>query len=57
MASDVTWTYGTLCACANYPASGIYWGKYGTHGELFFFLIKKEPFALTKAVEFKPFVP
>ena len=32
-------------------------GKYGPHGELFFFLIKKEPFALTKAVDFKPFVP
>ena len=32
-------------------------GKYGSHGELFFFLIKKEPFALTKAVQFKPFVP
>ena len=31
-------------------------GKYGPHGELFFFLIKKEPFALTRAVEFKPFV-
>ena len=31
-------------------------GKYGPHGELFFFLIK-EPFALTQAVQFKPFVP
>ena len=31
--------------------------KYGPHGEPFFFLIKKEPFALTKAVQFKPFVP
>ena len=30
--------------------------KYGPHGELFFFLIKKVPFALTKAVVFKPFV-
>ena len=27
------------------------------HGELFFFLIKKEPFALSKAVQFKSFVP
>ena len=31
--------------------------KYGPHGELFFFLIKKEPFALTKAVDIRPFVP
>ena len=30
-------------------------GKYGPHGELFFFLIEKEPFALTKA-EFRPCV-
>ena len=32
-------------------------GKYGPHGELFFFLIKNEPFALTKALAFKPIVP
>ena len=31
-------------------------GKYGPHGELFFFLIKKEPFALTEAMECRPFV-
>ena len=30
--------------------------KHGPHGELFFFLMK-EPFALTEAVKFKPFVP
>ena len=31
--------------------------KYGPHGELFFFfLIKKEPSVLTKAVQFRPFV-
>ena len=29
---------------------------YGPHGELFFFLTKKEPLALTKAVEFRPLV-
>ena len=28
-------------------------GKYGPHGE-FFFLIKKDPFVLTEAVEFRP---
>ena len=31
-------------------------GKYGPHGELLFFLIKKEHFALTVAVQFKPVV-
>ena len=30
--------------------------KYGPHGELFF-SIKTEPFGLTEAVQFKPFVP
>ena len=30
--------------------------KYGPYSDLFFFLIK-EPFALTQAVQFKPFVP
>ena len=28
--------------------------KYGPYGELFFFLMKKEPFVPTKAVEFRP---
>ena len=40
--------------------SSCFWNiprKYEPHGELFFFLIKKEPFALTEAVQFKPFVP
>ena len=32
-------------------------GKYGPHGELVFFLIKKGPLALAKAVVFEPFVP
>ena len=39
-----------LWVCARQPV-----GKHGPHGELFFFLIKKEPFA--KAVEFRPLVP
>ena len=30
-------------------------GMYGPHGELFFFVIKKDPFALTRTVEFRPF--
>ena len=40
--------------------SSSYWnvlGKYGTHSELFFFQIRKEPVALTKAVPFTPVVP
>ena len=40
----------TSSSCWNVP------GKYGPHSELFFFLIRKEPVALTKAVPFKPFV-
>ena len=48
-ASGLTWTHRMLCVCAHHPASGMS-GKYGPHSELFFFLIKKEPFALTKAV-------
>ena len=30
-------------------------GKHGPHSELFFYLIRKEPVALTKAVPFQPF--
>ena len=29
-------------------------GKYGPHGELYFFLIEVEPLVLTKAMEFRP---
>ena len=29
-------------------------GKYGPHGELFFFLLKKEPMVLSKLIEFGP---
>ena len=31
--------------------------KYGPHNELFFLLVKKEPFAFPNAMEFEPFVP
>ena len=37
--------------------SSSYWNvpeNYGPHSELFFFFVKKEPVALTKAVSFKP---
>ena len=40
-----------LCACAHHPA---FWN---VPRKLFFFLIKKEPFAFTEAGQFKPFVP
>ena len=46
-----------LWVCAQRLASENVLRKNGPHGELFFFLVKKEPFALTKAVDFKPFVP
>ena len=45
-----------LCACAHHAASGTFRGSTGRTAEFFFF-IKKEPFALTAAVQFKPFVP
>ena len=37
-----------------------YWsvpGKYGPHGELFFFLLKKGPMVLRELVDFGPCVP
>ena len=44
-ASGLAWTHRTLCVCAQHPPVGVFLGKYGPHGELFFFLIKKEPVA------------
>ena len=44
-----------LWVCAQHLASGMLPGKYGPHGELVFFLIKKEPLAFTKAVVFETF--
>ena len=55
-ASGLLWTHGMLWVCAQRPASGTK-RKYGPDGERCFFLIKRESFALAKAVEFKPFVP
>ena len=55
-ASGLTWTHEMLCV-AHIIQRLEYPGKCGPHGELFFFLIEKEPFALTMAVQFKPFVP
>ena len=61
-ASGLAWTRGSLdpwdrvCACAQRPPIGMSQGKYGPHGKFFFFLIKKEPAALTKAVPSKPYV-
>ena len=39
---------GSVGGCGSAP------GENGPHGERFFFLIRKEPFALTNAVEFRP---
>ena len=39
--------------------SSSYWNgpeKHGPHSQLFFFLVRKEPVALTQAVPFEPFV-
>ena len=46
-----------LCVCAHHSASGTSRGKCGPHGELFFFLNKKEYLALKEAVQFLPFFP
>ena len=43
-ASDLAWTLGPVCACAQASTYWTFPGKYGPHGELFFFLIK-EPVA------------
>ena len=40
-------TCGTVCACAQRPPVGMLQGRVGPHGELFFFLIKKEPVSQT----------
>ena len=53
-ASGLFWTHGMLWVCAQRPASGTK-RKYGPDGGRCFFLIKRESFALAKAVEFKPF--
>ena len=46
-----------LWDCARPPASGMFRGRTGRMvSQLSFFLIKKEPFVLAEAVEFRPFV-
>ena len=50
-------THGMWCACAHHLPSGTSRGSTGPHGELCLFFIKKSPFALTEAAQFKPFVP
>ena len=47
------WIRGTACVCA----ASTHWnvsGKYGPHGEFFFFLLKKEPMVLSELVECGP---
>ena len=44
------------CACLR--IASVEWnvsGKYGTHGELFFFLIQKEPVTVPVSETFSPF--
>ena len=59
MFQEGVWPYLDSWGVVRLRTSSCFWNgprKYGPHGELFFFLIKKEPFALTEAVVFKPFV-
>ena len=56
-ASGLAWTRETCCVFAHtIQQLKKVLGKYGPHSELFFFLIRKEPAALTQAVPFKPVV-
>ena len=55
-APGLTWTHWDVVGLRTTSSVWNVPGKYGPHGELFFFLIKKEPFAVTRAAEFKPFV-
>ena len=52
----LTWTRGTACACVTSTLCNVP-GKYGPHGELLFFLVKKEPVAFSYEVPFKPVFP
>ena len=45
---------GTVCVCTQHPRIGNVPGKYGRHGELFFFLLMKEPTVIFELVEFGP---
>ena len=47
---------GTLCVCAQRPRIGTSQGSMGPHGELFFFLVKKEPVVASNEVLPGPFV-
>ena len=49
------WILGTVCFCAQPPTHWNVPKKYGPHGELFFFLLKKEPTVFSELVEFGPY--
>ena len=52
-----TWTRGIVCVCLR--TASVEWnvsGKYGPHGELFFFLIQKEPATMPGVETFSPFI-
>ena len=55
-ASGFAWTHGTVCACAQRSTCLNVPGKYGPHGELLFFLVKKELVAVSNDVSSNPFV-
>ena len=48
------WTRETGCVYAHLPRIGTSQRSYGPHGELFFFLLKKEPVVLSELVDFGP---
>ena len=53
------WPYLDPRDCVRLRTASTHWSvpeRYGTQGELLFFLIEKEPFVLTMEVEFRPCV-
>ena len=56
MASGLAWTHGTVCLRTASTCWNVQ-GKNGPRGELFFFLVKKEPVGFLSEVPLKPVVP
>ena len=51
-AFGLTWIQWIVCVCAQHPRSGM---SHGPHGELFFFLIQREPAMVSGSENFSPF--
>ena len=52
------WPYSDPCDSACLRTASVEWnvpGKYGPHGELFFFLMQKEPATMSGSETFSPF--